>query len=135
MSERLEKLREKLNQHKLDALIVSRIQNQKYLAGFAGHADFDSILLISKHNVRVATDGRYWEKAEQDAPGFQLVKLKPEYEQPQAIADFARENDAHTIGFEAQHVPFAHVRDWSKAARKGHFKFRPTDELVERLRA
>ncbi len=136
MPTRLDQLRQKLTEHKLDALIVSRIPNQKYLAGFAGHADFDSVLLISANDARVATDSRYWEKAAEDAQGFELVKLKTgEYERPHAIADFAKANDLRNIGFEAQHVPFSHVREWQKVARKAHFKLRPTDLLVERLRA
>jgi Xaa-Pro aminopeptidase len=136
MSSRLEKLREKLAEQKLDALIVSGPRNQLYLAGFAGHEDFDSILLVSKDDARVATDSRYWEVAENQAHGFSLVKIKRgEYDYTDALRDFAKEHDAHTIGFEANHVPYARYRDWQRAARKGGAKLVPMDDLVNRLRA
>ncbi len=136
MSSRLEKFREKLSEQKLDGFVVSRIPNQRYLSGFSGHADFDAVLLVSKDDARVVTDSRYWQLAEEHARGFTLVKFeRGKLEVPQALAEFAQANDLRTIGFEAQHVPFNKFREWQKAARKGHFKLKPVDELIETLRA
>jgi Xaa-Pro aminopeptidase len=136
MSSRLSRLREKLSELKLDALVVSDPHNLRYLSGFAGTAPFDALLLISAEDARVATDSRYWESAEATARGFSLVKIKRgEYDYPQALADFAHANRTQRIGFEADHVPFSRVREWQKAARKAHFKWKPTEALVEKFRA
>ncbi len=136
MSDRLGKLREKMAENKLDALIVSEVHNQVYLAGFAGHADFDSILLISADDARIATDSRYWIAAEERAKGFALVKIiRGEFDLTDAIREFAEVHHPRPLGFEAGHVPYARFRDWQKAARKGHSKLQPTDGLVEQLRA
>ncbi len=135
MSSRLGKLREKMAAKKLEALIVSNVRNQVYLAGFAGHADFDSILLISADDARIATDSRYWIAAEEGAKGFSLAKtIRGQYEMKDAIREFA-ETHPGALGFEADHVPYARFREWQKAARKGHSKLQPTDGLVEQLRA
>src|SRR5258708_1861854 len=116
MSSRLERLREKLAEQKLDALIVSRNEDQRYLTGYSGHADYDSVMFIAKDDARVATDFRYWQVAEQQAPGLKLVKLeRGKYDIGDALRDFAQENNAKQIGFESQHVNVARYNAWRKA--------------------
>jgi Xaa-Pro aminopeptidase len=136
MNIRLDKLRAKMVEHKLDVLIVSRRENQKYIVAFAGGADFDSILLISANDASVATDSRYWTIAEEVARGFHLIKVKrDEYDLKDAIRDFAVSHKAQTVGFEANHVNYVRFRTWKKAALQAHARFRPTENLVEQLRA
>jgi len=135
MSDRLTKVREKMAEKKLDVLIVSRRENQRYLSGFAGGADFDSILLIAADDVRVATDSRYWCMVDDAARGLTLIKVKrDEYDLKDAIRDFAAARNAQTVGFEATHVPYTRFREWQQGARKAHAKL-PTENLVEQLRA
>jgi Xaa-Pro aminopeptidase len=136
MSIRLEQSRAKMVESKLDVLIVSQRENQRYLSGFAGGADFDSILLIAANDANVATDSRYWEMAERAAHGFGLIKIKRgDYDLHDAIRDFAAAHNAQTIGFEAKHLTYIRFRTWQKAGRKAHAKLLPTENLVEQLRA
>lgn len=136
MNSRIEKLRAELDELKLDALIVSRNEDQRYLGGFSGHADYDSVMLISKNDLRVVTDSRYWQSAEQNAPLFKLMKIKRgEYDIGDALCDFAAENNVHTLGFEPQHVNVARYNEWKKAARKANVRFKPTEDLIKNLRA
>jgi Xaa-Pro aminopeptidase len=136
MTGRLDKVRAKMVERKLDVLIVSQRDNQRYLSGFTGGADFDSILLISAIDAGIATDSRYWEMAERAPSGLGLVKLKrDEYDLHDAIRDFAAARGARSIGFESKHVTYAHFRRWQKAARKAQAKLLPTENLVEHLRA
>jgi Xaa-Pro aminopeptidase len=136
MSARLDHLRAKMVERKLDVLIVSQPANQRYLSGFAGGADFDSILLISPNDASVATDSRYWEMAEKAAHGFGLVHVKrDEYDMRDAIRDFATARAARSIGFESNHVTHSRFRRWQKAARTARAKLLPTVNLVEQLRA
>lgn len=136
MTTRLDQTRAKMAENKLDVLIVSQRENQHYLSNFAGGADFDSILLISAGEARIATDSRYWVMAEQAAPGFRLIQVKRgEYDIKDAIRDYASETSAHVIGFEAKHLTYTRYRDWQRALRKVHAKLRPTENLVELLRA
>ncbi len=136
MSVRMEKVREKMIEKQLDGLIVSQRENQRYLSGFAGGADFDSILLISANDASVVTDSRYWGMAEEAARGMALVKVtRDEYDLKDAVQDFAATHHARKIGFEAKHVPYNRFREWQKAAHKANAKLQPTEDIVEQLRA
>lgn len=135
-SARLDRLRSRLADRGLDVVIVSHRPNQQYLAGFAGGADFDSILLVSSTDASICTDSRYWGSAELAAPGLNLVRIKRgEYDLDDAIRDFASGHQAKRVGFEAQHVTYTRFRSWSKAARKGQAKLQATENFVEELRA
>jgi Xaa-Pro aminopeptidase len=136
MNSRIEKLRAKLDELGLDALIVSRNEDQRYLAGFSGHADYDSVVFVSKNDLRVVTDSRYWQIAEQEAPAFKLVKIeRGKYDIGDALRDFATENNVHIIGFEPQHVNVARFNAWKRASRKANVKFKPMEDLIKNLRA
>lgn len=136
MSARLERLRAKLDELKLDAMLVSRNEDQRYLAGFSGHADYDSVLLVSKNDARVVTDFRYWQIAEMRAPTLPLMKLeRGKYEIGDALRDFAVANDVHVVGFESQHVNVYRFKTWQKAARKAHVKLKPTEDIIKQMRA
>lgn len=136
MSARIEKVREKMVERKLDGLIVSQRENQRYLAGFAGGADFDSILLISANDARVVTDSRYWGMAEETAHEMTLIKVtRDDYDLKDAIRDFAAAHNVERIAFDAKHVPYNRFREWQKAAREAKAKLQPTEDIVEQLRA
>ena len=69
-SARLERVRERLEQLGLDALLVTTPPNRRWLSGFSGSA---GVLLIDAERARIATDGRYHEQARLQAPDFELV--------------------------------------------------------------
>jgi len=136
MNSRLEILRAKLDELELDAMIVSQNADQRYLTSFSGHADYDSVMLISNKDARIVTDFRYWTVAEQEAPSLQLVKrIRGEYEIEDAVHDFVKENNLRVVGFEANHINVHHFREWKKAARKAGAKLKATEDVITTLRA
>lgn len=136
MNSRLETLRAKLDELKLDGMIVSQNADQRYLTGFSGHADFDSVIVIAKDAACVITDFRYIRVAEKEAAGLKVIKTeRGEYELPQALADFAKESNLRVIGFEAQHVTVYRAQEWQKALRKVGTKLKPTADVIKTLRA
>ncbi len=72
MLNRLECLREKLNERDLDAILISSPENRAYLSGFVGSAGY---LIVTKHEAVIATDFRYVEQAKNQAPGYEIVKI------------------------------------------------------------
>ncbi|HZI95233.1 MAG TPA: aminopeptidase P family protein [Patescibacteria group bacterium] len=82
----------------IDALVVSRIENVRYLSGFTGSS---AALLISESTAVLVTDSRYAEQSAAEAPCFQIdvVGGAP------AIAG-ARRAGAVRVGFEAEVVAF-----------------------------
>src|SRR5207249_121768 len=80
LSERLNRLREKMAEHQLDAFIVgapvedifhTHAANRRYLSGFSGSTGW---LLISRDQAFIAVDFRYFEQAQQEAPEFTLFQ-------------------------------------------------------------
>jgi len=69
---RLDKIRRKLAENKLDALIVTSPPNIFYLSGFSGTS---ATLLIDPKHAILFTDFRYIEQAAAEAPGFEIVKV------------------------------------------------------------
>ena len=60
MNYRLAKLREKLEEKELDAILISTAQNRRYISGFSGSAGY---LVVSRDDAILATDFRYTEQA------------------------------------------------------------------------
>src|SRR3990172_2507404 len=135
---RIERLRAKLDEHKLDALLVcspetaSRV-NRRYLSGFTGTSAY---LLITKDNAIIATDFRYYEQAEQQARGFRLYKTVGAMEKwlPGLFAGLGGQR----LAFEAPHVSYQTYRTMRKAVQDLAEAHRPklvaTTNLVESLR-
>jgi Xaa-Pro aminopeptidase len=71
MQQRVQRLRNALIEHELDAALISNPQNRRYLSGFTGSAGY---LLITPDDAVIATDFRYYEQSAQQAPDFRLHK-------------------------------------------------------------
>jgi Xaa-Pro aminopeptidase len=69
MKERIERLREKLDQENLDLLLVTALPNIRYLCGYTGS---NGILLISKDKAIFLTDFRYKEQVKKEVKGAEI---------------------------------------------------------------
>ncbi|HVP36719.1 MAG TPA: Xaa-Pro peptidase family protein [Terriglobales bacterium] len=69
MKERIERLREKLDQENLDLLLVTSLTNIRYLCGYTGS---NGILLISKDKAVFLTDFRYKEQVKKEVRGAEI---------------------------------------------------------------
>lgn len=124
---KLEKLRQTLAELELDAILVSKGANIRYLSGFTGG---EGVLLISREEALLATDFRYYEQVEKEARAFRLAKITTKFEEllPQIVAEVG----AQRIGFEGQHVTYEQYQTWANALQGR--KLIPTKEIVEKLR-
>ena len=59
---RLARLRDRLVTEQLDALLVTKLANVRYLTGFTGSA---AMLLVAAHDALFVTDGRYTEQSKE----------------------------------------------------------------------
>jgi Xaa-Pro aminopeptidase len=125
---RLAKLRNALTEKDLDAILISCPENRRYLSGFTGSA---GVLLISAQRAVLATDFRYWERAGQEAPDFELAKVKDKVSQllPSLLAD----TGVGRLGFESEHLTVNQLYRWSQAAEG--IEWVPLKGTVEALRA
>ena len=130
MSARLEKLRQKLMEEELDAILITQPENRRYLSGFTGSA---GVLLISAEQAILATDFRYYEQVAREAPRFQLAKIESGEKFVDLLPDLIAQVGARRVGFEAAHLPYAQYQEWAEVAEG--FELVPTKEWVEDLRA
>lgn len=134
MTARIERLRAKLDEHKLDGLLVTQEHNRRYLSGFTGS---NGALLISRDAAHISTDFRYWEQAAAQAPDFTLQRAGRNLGDwfGELVAPFGGKK----IGFEAAHVSVAmyrQMRELIGALPAGQRpELVPTTGIVEELRA
>ena len=130
-SNRLHKLRQKLAEKGLDAVLISQAENRRYLSSFTGS---DGMLVVSPKNVILAVDFRYTEQARSEARDAEVVQIKgePAAWLPGLLSDLG----VRTAGFEAEDVTVAAHQRLAKALRDDEksFQFVATDGLVESLR-
>jgi Xaa-Pro aminopeptidase len=134
---RLERLRARLGEQGLDALLVTNPENRRYLSGFTGHdsgADSAGALLVGRGDVTLVTDKRYREQAAAECPGLRLAVR--EDKAPPVMAAAARELGVRRLGFEATHLTVALRDDLAAAAAEAGvaLELLPTRGLVEALR-
>jgi len=125
---RLTRLRQKLVEQELDAIVITQPENRRYLSGFTGS---DGALIISADAAYLATDFRYYEQAQRQAPHFTLAKIEDKF--PPRLAELVSDIGARRVGFESTHVTVDQHQRWAEAA-KG-FELVPTKGIVEELRA
>ena len=94
---RLARLRERLDALEVDALLVSAPTNRRWLSGFTGSA---GVLVVDTQRARIATDGRYHEQAQLQAPSFELVPA-PLRSVASFVAPLLEGLGGRRLGFEA----------------------------------
>lgn len=123
--ERLARVRAAFAAWEVDALLVGSAANRRWLSGFTGSAGW---LLVTAGAAHLATDFRYWDQAEAQAPAFSLFRLTTEAR----LVDFIRSAGAVTIGVEAAHLTLA---DFDKVRAVDGISWKPLAETLEPVRA
>ena len=136
--QRIQRLREKLDERKLDALFIVSPEtaspvNRRYLSGFTGTSAY---LLVTQNDAVLATDFRYWEQAAQQAVEYRLYKAVGGMEK--WLPDVLEGLGGKRIAFEAAHITYQNHRTLRKAIQNLPEAERPklvaTTNLVEGLR-
>ena len=132
MNRRLEYLRGRLEEKELDAILISTPENRRYISGFTGSAGH---LVVSRDGATLATDFRYTEQAENQAPDFRVIKAGSDWAW---LLDLVKETGIKKLGFESHQVTVATYRQITEAAQETPSSDRPsliaTTGVVEALR-
>ena len=124
---KLSKLREKMKEQGLDAVIVYDPLNQRYLSDFSFT---DGLLLITKNCAELITDFRYYEMAEKAAnPEFEIVMPEKRYE---FIGDIFADESCKIVGFEGDFVPFSLYKTYTE--KYPTVEFVSIGETIENIR-
>jgi Xaa-Pro aminopeptidase len=128
MSHRLGRLRHRLKEEGLDAVLISQGENRRYLSGFTGSAGY---LLVSERGSVLATDFRYIEQARIQSPDFEVYTINGDLSE--WFAELVSSTDIPKVGFEANDISFTAYRKLVANVEKREIM--PTTGLVESLRA
>ncbi|MEW5785657.1 MAG: Xaa-Pro peptidase family protein [Bacillota bacterium] len=126
MIERLRRLQEKIQEHALEAVLITQPFNRQYLSGFDGT---NGVLLVGWEQAFLITDFRYREQAAQQAPHCEIRGWQDEL--PQSLAPILAETGWQQVGFEQKQVTYALFQDLSKVLT---VELVPTENLVEEMR-
>jgi Xaa-Pro aminopeptidase len=101
ISNRLSKLRQRVIGKEIEAVLISQPENRCYLSGFDGSSGW---LLITPDTAILATDFRYVEQAEKQAPDYAVFRTAGDMEGwfPELINGL----NIRRLGFEADHISF-----------------------------
>lgn len=128
---RLPKLVESMSKadERLDALLIYQPENRRYVSGFTGS---EAMLLVAPDRAVLATDSRYWEQAEREAPEFSVYQVKTKY--VSELDDIlATAGHPRRIGFESTYITVDQLDQLEDAAPEG-VEWVPIKGIVEDLR-
>lgn len=127
MNQRLQKIRDSLEDLQLDCILIQNSINRSYISGFKGSS---GILYISKESSVLFTDFRYVEQATKQAPNFTIINytLKGLFEE---VNELIGKENIKTIGFEAETISFHQYKEYRE---KLSASMVPTYQVVEKLR-
>jgi Xaa-Pro aminopeptidase len=131
ISTRIQKIRRKMVERGLDALLVSQPENRHYLSGFGG----ECYLLITAQGTVLMTDFRYTEQAEREAPECSIFKIASDLSTwfPSVVSKLA----PATLGFEVANVTVQQHTRFTDALAGANLKIKlvPVEGMIESLRA
>lgn len=126
---RLGALADAVEQAHLDALLVTSLANIRYLTGFSGT---NALLLVSAREALFITDPRYETQAAQEVGEVARVSVQTASLWAGLWQQLGQLPGVHVAGFESAHLLH---RDFQRLLESGsRWQWRPTEELVERLR-
>jgi Xaa-Pro aminopeptidase len=125
-STRRERLREPLQELELDALLVTRIVNVRYLTGFTGS---NGQLLATPAGGVLFTDSRYEEQSRKEAPDLERQIYPRRF--VQALSEACGARSIRRLGFESAGLTH---KTWRELDAIEGVELVPTEEVVEKLR-
>jgi len=124
--EKLAKLRQALEEHQIDALLITSGYNRRYITDFTGTA---GVAVVSKDQAIFITDFRYTEQATKQISGFEIVQhTKPLIEE---VGVQLEKMGVKNVGFEKDDMSYALYESYKKAVNA---ELIPVSGLVEKIR-
>lgn len=124
---RTDKLRARLAEKGIDALLVTSELNQRYLCGYPFT---DGVLLITKTRAIMLTDFRYYEEAQKKA--FSEFEIEMPETRIAFIIDALKNENVKTLGYENETLSCADFQRYSE--RLSEFTFAPIGGMLEAIR-
>lgn len=129
--DRIKQVRAAIAASDADAVVLTHLPNIFYVCGFSGS---NAILLVLGDALHLFTDGRYTIQAHEEAPQSRIHIVRTPL--TEACGGFLRSRLPRRRQRVAFEVSSLSVAEWGrlKKAAGANIKWRPTSELVERIR-
>jgi len=137
MFDNLSKIKLKLNEQHLDALLITSVPNITYLTGYSHFSkeEREAFVILTKNQQYIVTDARYSEAVKKHVPRFILLEVSPQNRFEQIGRDLVKTYSLKRIGFEEQNITVAEHKKLSKLHDPNHFTTCiPISNLVESIR-
>jgi Xaa-Pro aminopeptidase len=110
---RIGRIRASFAEHRIDAMLVSKVENVRYLTGFTGQ---DAFILIAPGSLSFMTDSRYYEQFKQEVRcGYDLVPFFQE-SLGKRTGGLAAKSGVKRIGVEASALSYYAVEELKENA-------------------
>lgn len=135
---RVERLRKKMQNEKIDTFLVLIEENRRYLSGFTGEdTQFDEsagALLITSDALVLATDSRFEIQAGKEAPGYDVTVYQKGL--IKELPEMLKSLKTRRLGFESRRMSHeTHSKVLQEIEKSGlSVELVPTLEMVESLR-
>lgn len=124
--DRLQALRTEMDKKGIEALLITGIENRRYVTGFTGSS---GVAFVTDQHALLITDFRYIEQATVQAPSFEIVKhTGPMTEE---VAKQVQRLAVKKVAFERDHMTYALYEMYQKVLPT---ELVPVHGLVENLR-
>ncbi len=126
MEVRINQIRNLLQDKGLDAILLYKPENRRYVSNFTGSTGY---VLITKELAQFITDFRYTQQAEAQCKGFEVVemsKLKP-------VTDVIKNYSIKKLGIEEDYVAFGQYLEFKEKLE--NVEFVPLEGTITKLRS
>lgn len=117
--------RKKIIDSGLDAVIVYKPENRRYLSGFTGTAGY--VVLTRDRNIFI-TDFRYVNQASEQCKDFEIIRHTNE----RTLYDILNELEVKTLGFEEEFVTFSQYEEFNE--KLNNIELVPLKGVINKLR-
>lgn len=112
-TERVNAVRTNMKKHNIDALIITNLENIRYVTGFTGST---AIGVITKDRAVILVDSRYILQAKKECSGVEAVLFSGDW--IETVAPIIAESKAERVGFEQDYVTISLHKKMRKAVSK-----------------
>lgn len=125
MEGRITALRNELEENSLDAVLVLKDENRKYISGFTGTSGY---VIITKKSAYFITDFRYIEQASDQCQGYEII----EHNDDKSIFNIINSLGIKKIGFEEDFVTYSQYTEFKD--KLNHVALLPLNGTLNKLR-
>ncbi|WP_327078710.1 M24 family metallopeptidase [Planococcus sp. CAU13] len=123
---KLQKLRNEMTQHEMEAFLITSEYNLRYITGFTGSS---GLAIVTTDKALFITDFRYTEQAAEQCKGFEVIQAKTNL--LEEAAEQTKNLGIKSLSFEQDFVTYANYEQYKE---KMAVELKPVSGIIEKIR-